>query len=60
MNNLEENKQGEKGQNKDFTIIVNGRQKQVTKKELSFAEIVALAFDNPLTGPDVVYTITYR
>lgn len=60
MNNLEENKQDEKGQNKDFTIIVNGRQKQVTKKELSFAEIVALAFDNPLTGPDVIYTITYR
>lgn len=60
MNNLEENKHSEQGQDKDFTIIVNGRQKKVTKKELPFAEIVALAFDNPLTGPGVVYTITYR
>ncbi len=43
-----------------FTIIVNGRQKLVTKKELTFAEVVALAFDNPPTGPNIVFTITYR
>lgn len=48
------------GHDKDVTIVVNGRQKVVTAKEMTFAEIVALAFDNPATGPNVVFTITYR
>jgi hypothetical protein len=60
MNNLQENKHEGQGHNKDFTIIVNGREKVVTTNELSFAEVVALAFDNPPTGENVVFTITYR
>lgn len=45
----------------DITIIVNGREKTLPRKEeLTFNEIVALAFDNPPTGPNVVFTITYR
>ncbi|MFZ3208760.1 MAG: multiubiquitin domain-containing protein [Geobacteraceae bacterium] len=43
-----------------FEIIVNGRKKVVTTKELSFAEIVALAFDTVPTGPNILFTITYR
>lgn len=46
------------GHNKDFTIIVNGREKVVTAKEMSFAEIVALA--NLPTGPNTIFTVTYR
>ena len=46
--------------NKELTIIVNGRQKVVTEKELSFGEIAALAFDNPPTGPNIVFTVTFR
>ncbi len=46
--------------NKELTIIVNGRQKVVTDKEISFAEIVALAFDNPPTGLNIVFTVTFR
>lgn len=45
---------------KEVTIIVNGRKKVVTAKVLSFAEIIALAFDNPQTGPNILYTVTYR
>lgn len=45
---------------KDFTIIVNGRQKIVTNKELSFGEVVRLAFPNPPSGPNIMFTITYR
>lgn len=41
-------------------IIVNGRAKPVHKSELSFDEVVRLAFDNPPTGPDVVFTVTYH
>jgi hypothetical protein len=44
---------------KDFRIIVNGRQKVVTTRELSFKEIVALAFNPVPTGPNVLFTITY-
>jgi hypothetical protein len=44
----------------ETTIIVNGREKTVTTKELSFSEIVALAFDPPPTGQNIVFTITYR
>lgn len=60
MNDAHENKHEDQGHNKEYTIIVNGRPKVVTKKELSFAEIVALAFDNPPQGPNIVITVTYR
>jgi hypothetical protein len=60
MNEPQENKNGGQGHIKEYKIIVNGREKIVNKKELSFAEVVALAFDNPPTGPNIVFTITYR
>jgi hypothetical protein len=47
-------------QNKEFTIIVNGRKKVVNSKELSFNDIVALAFDPVPTGQNVLFTITYE
>ena len=46
--------------NKTFSITVNGRQKQVERDELSFDELVDLAFDNPARGPQIVFTITFR
>ncbi len=45
---------------KDFTIIVNGRKKVVATRELSFKEIVALAFNPVPSGPNVLFTITYE
>jgi hypothetical protein len=46
---------------KEFTIIVNGRSKVVTGKEISFEQVVSLAYDgNPPTGPNWVFTVTYR
>ena len=43
----------------EFTIIVNGRPKVVHDHELSFDEVVALAFETPPTGENVVFTVTY-
>lgn len=43
---------------KDFTIFVNGREKQVTGKVQSFAEIVALA--NFPADPNTIFTVTYK
>jgi len=45
---------------KDVTIIVNGEQKTVPKEEMSFAEILALAFNPVPAGPNMVFTVTYR
>ena len=42
------------------TIIVNGRARQVTVDELSFDELMDLAFDDPARGPQIVFTITFR
>lgn len=48
-------------ENKDkIEIIVNGREKVVSSSEVSFDEVVGLAFDPPPSGPDIVITVTYR
>lgn len=45
---------------RERTIIVNGKERVVTAKRLSFDDIVALAFNPVPTGPNVRFTITYR
>lgn len=45
---------------KSVGIIVNGRQKTVSTKELSFEQVVALAYDNPPMEDNVIFTVTYR
>lgn len=59
---IEGDRHGEHGgdREKSITIIVNGREKTVTKDELTFDEIVKLAFDNPPYGANTLFTITYR
>ena len=41
-----------------FTIIVNGREKIVDHRELTFDEVVQLAFPGP-ASPDAQFTVTY-
>ena len=45
---------------KTFLITVNGRQRQVEQEELSFDQLVDLAFHDPARGPQIVFTITFR
>lgn len=45
---------------KKFTIIVNGQQKTVTTRTVTFEEIVKLAFPNPPTGPNIIFTVGYE
>ena len=48
------------------TIVVNGREKIIQTSELSpdgelsFEQVVSLAFDPPPTGPGIVFTVSYR
>ena len=45
---------------KDVTIVVNGTQKSVPKDELTFDEVVQLAFEIPPYGGNTLFSITYR
>jgi len=47
-------------ESKTITIIINGRPRTVPKNDdLTFEEIVAIAFENPPTGECIQYTIQY-
>ena len=46
--------------NHEHTVIVNGRPKKVEQSELSYDEVIALAFDTVPTGPNVVITVSWR
>lgn len=48
------------GPAKQITIIVNGRKRNVTSRVLTFIQILALAFDPVPSGPDWVFTVSYR
>jgi hypothetical protein len=45
---------------KPATIVVNGRQKEVIAPELSFADVVRLAFEDAVFNDTTVYTVTYK
>ena len=45
---------------KFVTIIVNGRPRQVQSEEITFEDLVDLAFDDPQRGPQIIFTITFR
>lgn len=45
----------------ETTIVVNAQPKVVTTREITFEEVVSLAYDgNPPVGPNWVFTVTYR
>lgn len=56
----EQNKHEAPGQNKEFTIIVNAREKTFIGREISFNQVVELAFGSVSTNPNIVYTVTYK
>lgn len=60
MNTQRVDAQGEQGKNREVAIIVNGRERTVEEKEVSFEEVVELAFPGSPSGPNIVYTAAYR
>jgi len=56
---LKEDEHFHSGSPKEYTIIVNGRKKVVTTNEVSFDQIVHLAFDPVPTGPNILFIVTY-
>jgi hypothetical protein len=57
---LKEDEHFHSGKPKVYHIIVNGQQKTVTTKTVSYEEIVKLAFPDPITGPKIIYTVGYE
>jgi hypothetical protein len=47
------------GDDKQFDIVVNGRPKAVPSDELTFDEVLSLAFDPVPTGPNMMFAVTY-
>jgi len=47
------------GDHKEVTIIVNTREKKWDKKEISYKEVIELAFGSYSDDENVVYTVTY-
>lgn len=45
---------------KERTIIMNGREKTIADKELTYSELLALAFDPIPTGEFICFSISYR
>ena len=49
-----------------IAIVVNGREKLIPSNELSpdgelsFKQVVSLAYNAPPSGPDIVFTMSYR
>lgn len=56
MNNVEQQKMKP---NKDVIIFVNGTQKTVDKGQISYREVVTLAFGSYEDVPTIVYTVLY-
>ncbi len=57
---LKEDEHFHSGSPKTYTIYVNGEQKVVTTKTVSFAQIVKLAYAVPPTGENILYTVSYE
>lgn len=45
---------------RETTIFVNTRKKEEKKRHLTYDQVVALAFNPVPTGPNIMFTITYR
>lgn len=49
-----------KSQPKLIRVVVNGRPREVKPGEISFEQLILLAFPTPPSGPQVSFTVSYR
>lgn len=47
------------GHNKTYSIIVNGRQREVTENKLTYLEVVQLAYPGEEPSNTIIFTVTY-
>ncbi|MGI4880728.1 MAG: multiubiquitin domain-containing protein [Janthinobacterium lividum] len=49
-----------KAVSKTVEIVVNGRDREVPRGDITFEKVIAIAFPDKPTGPNVAFTVTYR
>ena len=59
MSNEQQNKKDGQGHDKEISIIVNGRPKPYSEKEIDFRTVVKLAFPDAIFSDQFIYTVTY-
>lgn len=47
-------------EHKPVTIIVNARKKEFSGKEITFEQVIKLAFETPPYGENTMFTVTYK
>jgi len=57
---LKEDEHFHSGKPKTYTIYVNGQEKTVATKTVTYEQIVKLAFPNPIIGQNIIYTVGYE
>lgn len=60
MNTSEEQKNENKDKERPFHIVVNGQAKTWNKEEITFDEVIILAFGKIDPNPNIEYTVTYK
>lgn len=60
MNPVKETTGEGPGQHKDVTIVVNGTPFVWPKDEISYAEVVTLAFPDYAQHPEITYSVKYK
>lgn len=60
MDQLTQSKPDAPGQNKEFSIIVNGRQKMFLGREISYNEVINLAYGSAPDNQNKAYSVTYK
>ncbi len=51
---------GNHGNDKSVTIIVDGTPHEVEKEKISYAEVVTLAYPDYPQHPEITYSVTYK
>lgn len=59
MNHPANKKDHPPGQNKVFTIIINGREENHEGNTITFEQVIVIAFGAVSSNPNIVYTVTY-
>lgn len=59
MNDVQQHYDQAPGQNKTYSIIVNGRPREVTEHKLTYLQVVQLAFPGEVPTATRVFTVTY-
>ncbi len=60
MNETDKNLQTDKAKPQQIAIIVNATQHTVNDKDLTYTEVVKLAFPDAVIGGNTIYTVTYK